>query len=169
MTAPADLAAETFTMARPGTELPTLTVPEVTDGTVVRYALASRDDNPLHLDAAAAREAGLPGTIVHGMYAMALLGRLVTGWAPQPRLISLKASFVASVPVGDSMTCTGTVTDVVGTGGGRHAHVRLAVRRGDGVLVVRGRAVVAVGEHPATAADALPGSAVERPPGRSAL
>ncbi|MEV8530867.1 MaoC/PaaZ C-terminal domain-containing protein [Streptomyces sp. NPDC051211] len=146
MTAPAAAVLDVFT-ARPGTELPALTVPEITAGTVAQYAHASGDGNPVHLDPAAAREAGLPGTIVHGMFTMALLGRVVTGWAPQSRLRSLKAAFVAPVPVGTAVTCTGTVTDVVTADGEWHAHVRLAARRGDGVLVVRGRAVVAVDGH----------------------
>ncbi|WP_408991022.1 MaoC/PaaZ C-terminal domain-containing protein [Streptomyces sp. 1268] len=165
MTTPAAPAADAFELAAvlPRTELPALILPEVTDGTVVRYARASRDDNPLHLDAAAAREAGLPGTIAHGMFTMALLGRVVTGWAPQSRLLSFKVSFVAPVPVGDVVTCTGTVTDVVEADDGRHAHVRLAARRGDGALVVRGRAVVAVGERPAPLADDPPGPAPEEP------
>lgn len=155
MTAPTTPAQDAFAALWPGTELPALALSEITDTTVVRYAHASKDDNPIHLDAAAAREAGLPGTIVHGMFTMALLGRVVTGWAPQCRLRSFKASFVAPVLVGDTVTCTGTVTDVVQSDSERHAHIRLAARRGDGALVIRGRAVVAIGERPADAVDAL--------------
>lgn len=155
MTAPTTPAPNAFAALCSGTELPALTLSEITDTTVVRYAHASRDDNPIHLDAAAAREAGLPGTIVHGMFTMALLGRVVTDWAPQFQLRSFKASFVGPVPVGDTVTCTGTVTDVVQADGERHAHIKLAARRGDGALVIRGRAVVAVGECPADALDVL--------------
>jgi acyl dehydratase len=38
-----------------------------------RYAEVSGDDNPIHLDHEAARAAGLPGLIAHGMYVMALV------------------------------------------------------------------------------------------------
>jgi acyl dehydratase len=37
-----------------------------------RYAAASGDHNPIHLDDAAARAAGLPGVILHGMSTMAI-------------------------------------------------------------------------------------------------
>jgi acyl dehydratase len=41
------------------------------------YAEASGDTNRIHLDDAFAREMGLPGIIVHGMFTMALCGRAV--------------------------------------------------------------------------------------------
>jgi len=47
-----------------------------------RYAEASGDLNPLHLDPEFARQAGFDDVIVHGMLGMALLGRLITEpWA----------------------------------------------------------------------------------------
>lgn len=44
----------------------------------VRYADASGDDNPIHTDARAARDAGLPGPILHGLYTMAQIARVAT-------------------------------------------------------------------------------------------
>jgi acyl dehydratase len=44
---------------------------EVADDQPVRYADASGDHNPIHLDAGVAREAGFPGVILHGMCTMA--------------------------------------------------------------------------------------------------
>lgn len=41
----------------------------------VRYAKASGDHNPIHLDAEVARRAGLPGTILHGLCSMAFAAR----------------------------------------------------------------------------------------------
>ena len=40
---------------------------------VIRYAWASGDLNPIHFDANAAQELGLPGPIAHGLYAHARL------------------------------------------------------------------------------------------------
>ena len=37
------------------------------------YAVAARDDNPLHLDPAFARERGFDGAIAHGMLVLALV------------------------------------------------------------------------------------------------
>lgn len=43
----------------------------------LRYAEASLDRNPIHLDPAAARAGGLPDVILHGLCTMALSGRAV--------------------------------------------------------------------------------------------
>jgi acyl dehydratase len=43
-----------------------------------RYAGASGDFNPIHLDDEFARSVGLPGRILHGLYTMALLARAQT-------------------------------------------------------------------------------------------
>ncbi|MFN2389662.1 MAG: MaoC/PaaZ C-terminal domain-containing protein, partial [Actinomycetota bacterium] len=40
-----------------------------------RYAEASGDHNPIHIDEATARMAGLPGIILHGMCTMAIAGK----------------------------------------------------------------------------------------------
>jgi acyl dehydratase len=50
-------------------------LPEV--DVAARYALASGDHNPIHLDDEAARRAGLPRTILHGMWTMAQAARII--------------------------------------------------------------------------------------------
>jgi acyl dehydratase len=61
----------------PGTELPTLSLTPDRLATV-RYAGASGDFNPIHVDDEFARSVGLPGRILHGLYTMALLARAQT-------------------------------------------------------------------------------------------
>ncbi|MBA2240777.1 MAG: hypothetical protein H0W09_05975 [Solirubrobacterales bacterium] len=43
-----------------------------------RYAGASGDFNPIHIDPEFARQVGLPGVILHGLYSMALVARAHT-------------------------------------------------------------------------------------------
>lgn len=43
-----------------------------------RYAGASGDFNPIHIDADFAKLVGLPGAILHGLYVMALTARAAT-------------------------------------------------------------------------------------------
>jgi acyl dehydratase len=68
--------AETKTSSRfeAGAELPTLSV--TPDKYVPhRYAGASGDFNPIHIDPEFAKAVGLPGNILHGLYTMAQVAR----------------------------------------------------------------------------------------------
>jgi acyl dehydratase len=51
----------------------------------VRYAGASGDFNPIHIDDEFARSVGLPGKILHGLWSMAQVARAMTqaGGGPQ--------------------------------------------------------------------------------------
>ncbi|MET9293839.1 MaoC family dehydratase [Streptomyces sp. NPDC003077] len=66
-----------------GTELPAMTFP-VTRATLVRYAGASGDFNPIHWNERFAKEVGLPDVIAHGMFTMAEAARVVTDWTGDP-------------------------------------------------------------------------------------
>ncbi|MFE7759956.1 MaoC family dehydratase [Streptomyces sp. NPDC057438] len=66
-----------------GTELPAQTF-GVTRATLVRYAGASGDFNPIHWNERFAKEVGLPDVIAHGMFTMAEAIRVVTDWTGDP-------------------------------------------------------------------------------------
>lgn len=62
-----------------GTTLPSIST-VFTRTTLVRYAGASTDFNPIHYSDAKAAELGLPGVIAHGMLTMGAALRVVTDW-----------------------------------------------------------------------------------------
>ncbi|MFE5534290.1 MaoC family dehydratase [Streptomyces sp. NPDC056492] len=66
-----------------GTELPAGSFP-VTRASLVRYAGASGDFNPIHWNEKFALEVGLPDVIAHGMFTMAEAIRVVTDWVGDP-------------------------------------------------------------------------------------
>ncbi|MGA5328367.1 MaoC family dehydratase [Streptomyces griseoincarnatus] len=66
-----------------GTELPAQAFP-VTRATLVQYAGASGDFNPIHWNERFAKEVGLPDVIAHGMFTMAEAIRVVTDWVGDP-------------------------------------------------------------------------------------
>ncbi|MHC0431594.1 MaoC family dehydratase [Streptomyces sp. O3] len=70
-----------------GTELPAQAFP-VTRATLVRYAGASGDFNPIHWNEKFAREVGLPDVIAHGMFTMAEAARVVTDWVGDPGAVA---------------------------------------------------------------------------------
>jgi len=67
----------------PGQELPELRVTPDRYLTV-RYAGASGDFNPIHIDEEFARSVGLPGRILHGLWSMAQVARAQTQAAGDP-------------------------------------------------------------------------------------
>ncbi|GAF47591.1 MaoC/PaaZ C-terminal domain-containing protein [Rhodococcus wratislaviensis] len=96
-----------------------LRLPAVDRGVLAGFAEASGDRNPLHLDPEAARAAGEPDVIAHGMLSMAYLGRLLTDVFPHAVLDEWKLRFVAKTPVGAQPT----------------AHARTTAERHDGIDV----------------------------------
>jgi acyl dehydratase len=52
-----------------------------------RYAGASGDFNPIHIDSEFAKAVGLPGNILHGLYSMAQVARAHTDAAGDPRAL----------------------------------------------------------------------------------
>jgi acyl dehydratase len=79
----------------------------------VRYAGASGDFNPIHIDEDFARGVGLPGRILHGLWTMAQVARAHTdaGGGPQA-LKRLSVQFRGMGVLGEEITVTGTVRDV---------------------------------------------------------
>jgi acyl dehydratase len=72
-----------------------------------RYAAASGDPLPIHLDDAVARSVGLPGIIVHGLCTMAFCGRAVIesiGGGDPTRLGRLAVKFSRPVLPGQEIT-----------------------------------------------------------------
>ncbi|MFD7322147.1 MaoC family dehydratase [Streptomyces sp. NPDC059875] len=69
-----------------GTELPAQSFP-VTRATLVQYAGASGDFNPIHWNEKFAVGVGLPDVIAHGMFTMAEAIRVVTDWAGDPAAV----------------------------------------------------------------------------------
>lgn len=90
-----------MTAVEVGTELPSLTV-TVRRDTLVRYAGASGDFNPIHYSERMAVAIGLPGVIAHGMLTMAQAIRVVTDWLDDPAdLLEYGVRFTKPVVVPD--------------------------------------------------------------------
>lgn len=88
---------------------------EITRDTLVRYAGASGDFNPIHYNDTVAAEAGLPGVIAHGMLTM---GTAVTGLleaiADPAAVRGYTTRFTHPIPVPATGSVTLEVVAVVG-------------------------------------------------------
>jgi acyl dehydratase len=79
----------------------------------VRYAGASGDFNPIHIDEEFARAVGLPGRILHGLWTMAQVARAQTEAAGGPEhLKRLSVQFRGMGVPEQELLVTGTVRDV---------------------------------------------------------
>jgi acyl dehydratase len=97
---------------QPGDEIPTL---EVTPDKylTVRYAGASGDFNPIHIDDDFARQVGLPGKILHGLWTMAQVARAQTEAAGGPHTLKRLAVTFRGMGVPErEITVTGSVASV---------------------------------------------------------
>ena len=79
----------------------------------VRYAGASGDFNPIHIDDDFAREVGLPGKILHGLWTMAQVARAQTEAAGGPQALRrLSVTFRGMGVPEREITVTGTIDRV---------------------------------------------------------
>jgi acyl dehydratase len=79
----------------------------------VRYAGASGDFNPIHIDEEFARQVGLPGRILHGLWTMAQVARAHTQAGGGPgSLKRLSVQFRGMGQLGEEIVVTGTVREV---------------------------------------------------------
>ena len=79
----------------------------------VRYAGASGDFNPIHIDEDFAQQVGLPGRILHGLYSMAQVARAASDAAGGPQALRrLSVQFRGMGLPEHELTISGTVTEV---------------------------------------------------------
>ena len=99
---------------KPGEELHTLKV--VPDWFLtIRYAGASGDFNPIHIDEEFARQVGLPGRILHGLWTMAQVARAAGEAAGDPLALKrLSVQFRGMGVLEQEITVRQTVRSVEG-------------------------------------------------------
>ena len=105
-----------------------------------RYAGASGDFTPFHLDGDLARAIGLPGVILHGLYTYGQLAHgLLEPFGGDPRVLrSLAARFRRPSVPEQELTVDGVVT----AADGRRVEVACAVEQGGREVVSEGEAVL---------------------------
>lgn len=99
----------------------------------IRYAGASGDFNPIHIDEEFAREVGLPGRILHGLWSMAQVARAATDAAGGDplALAELSVQFRGLGRPEQEIVVSGAVESV----DDGVASVKLEARQGDSRLV----------------------------------
>lgn len=131
-----DVSAQKFAA---GATIPSV-VKQITQDKIARYADASGDHNPLHIDPEFAATSQFGGTIAHGMLLLAHLSEMMTAafgtrWIEGGRL---KIRFRAPARPGDTVTASGTVTNI----DGERVTCEIECRNQAGEVLVSGQAEV---------------------------
>lgn len=131
-----------FESVRVGEELSTLVKPPVDRVQLSRYAGASGDFNPVHVDEVFAKAQGMPSVYAPGMLVMGILGQLLSDWSRGAQLRRYTVRFIKMVWPADTLTCKGRVSDRWGQEGRYFAEVDLWAENQKGELVMKGQACV---------------------------
>src|SRR5699024_538042 len=101
-----------LTQVKAGDTLPAFEKESITKVQLAKYAGASGDYNPLHLDDEFAKEVGMDCVIAHGMLVMGFLGQYEMEIAAnQAKLARFNMRFGKMTKPGDIIICHGNVKD----------------------------------------------------------
>ncbi|MFL5350444.1 MAG: MaoC family dehydratase [Hyalangium sp.] len=131
-----------FESIRVGDELPALAKAPVDRVQLSRYAGASGDYNPVHVDEVYAKSVGMPSVYAPGMLIMGMLGQLISDWARGGQLRRYGVRFIKMVWPGDTVVCKGRVSDRHGSGGRYFVEIDLWAENQRGELLMKGQSVI---------------------------
>lgn len=115
---------------QPGMELEDVVFGPIERVDIVRYAGASGDFNPIHVDEGYARRSGAPTVFAMGMLPAGYLAHAVSDWFGGPqKLKRYKVRFTTRVWPDDEIVCKGKIESVEGS---RVVVSLTANRRGSG-------------------------------------
>ncbi|WP_084124629.1 MaoC/PaaZ C-terminal domain-containing protein [Demequina sp. NBRC 110054] len=135
--------APTFEGLEKGQVVATREVPFTRD-TLVRYAGASGDFNPIHYNDAFAESVGLPGVIAHGMLTMGTAASVVEEWAGPGNVVDLQCRFARPIPVPNPGEAVVTFSAAVGAldDEARTARIDVAVEFEGQKVLMKAQAIV---------------------------
>ncbi|MFO8101867.1 MAG: MaoC/PaaZ C-terminal domain-containing protein [Dehalococcoidia bacterium] len=94
-----------------GDAVPSVEKDPVSKDQIWRYAGASGDFNPLHMDDEWGTAAGMGGRIAHGMLLMGFVGQAITSYVPKKYLKKFSVRFGGMTKLNDVISISGTIKD----------------------------------------------------------
>lgn len=133
-----------FENIRIGDELPAMAKTPIDRVQLARYAGATGDFNPVHVDEMAARGFGMPSVVAPNTIGMGFLGQLVGDWARGAHVKRLSCRFSRMLWPGDTLVCKGRVADRHGQDGKYFLELDVWAENQTGGLVIRGNVTLKV-------------------------
>jgi 3-hydroxybutyryl-CoA dehydratase len=120
----------------------------ISQANINRYAEASRDFNPIHIDEEYARNTPLGGTVAHGMMVLAYVSQMMTAAFGRSWLCGgkLDVRFRAPARPGDTITVSGKIAAVQRDEGQSRVTCDVLCQNQGGESVITGVAEVCVKE-----------------------
>ena len=95
-----------------GSEIPETNIGPFNQNDLVKYAKASGDFNPIHLDKEFAKTMGLDNVIAHGMLIMAHLGKSIANSNSVSFLKHFSVQFCSITRLEEKLICKGKVSKI---------------------------------------------------------
>jgi acyl dehydratase len=133
-----------FENVRVGDEIPAMAKAPVDRVQLARYAGATGDFHPLHVDEAYARTLGMPSVYAPSPLGQGFLGQLITDWARGAQIKRFSTKFIRLIWPGDTLVCKGRVSDRHGENGRYSIELEVWAENQKGELVLKGAATLAV-------------------------
>jgi acyl dehydratase len=130
-----------------GGQLPELTKSIIQEN-ISRYAEASRDFNPIHINEEFARKTQHGGTIAHGMLILAYISEMMTAAFGKDWITGgkLDVRFKAAARPGEKITVSGKITRLTRVDGKTVVTCSVLCAKQNGEQVITGEATLAVPE-----------------------
>ncbi|MBK7858339.1 MAG: MaoC family dehydratase N-terminal domain-containing protein [Archangiaceae bacterium] len=133
-----------FENVRVGDEIPAMAKAPVDRVQLARYAGATGDFHPLHVDEAFAKTLGMPSVYAPSPLGQGFLGQLITDWARGAQIKKFSTKFIRLIWPGDTLVCKGRVSDRHGENGKYAIELDVWAENQKGELVLKGNTTLSV-------------------------
>ena len=127
-----------------GSEIPETNIGPFDQNDLLKYAKASGDFNPIHLDKEFAKTIGLDNVIVHGMLIMAHLGKSVANSNSVSFLKNFSVQFCSITKLEERLICKGEVSKIEKNNKKKNITLKLKVLNLSGEVKISGKTIFSI-------------------------
>ena len=127
-----------------GDEIPETNTGPFNQNDLVKYAKASGDFNPIHLDKEFAKTMGLDNVIAHGMLIMAHLGKSIANSNSVSFLKHFSVQFCSIVRLQEKLICKGEVSKIEKNNQKKIITLKLKVLNLSGEVKILGKTIFSI-------------------------
>ncbi len=127
-----------------GYEIPVTNIGPFDQNDLLKYAKASGDFNPIHLDKEFAKTIGLDNVIVHGMLIMAHLGKSVANSNSVSFLKNFSVQFCSITKLEERLICKGEVSKIEKNNQKKNITLKLKVLNLSGEVKILGKTIFSI-------------------------